>query len=546
MKILLIYNPNAGNHVFKNNLDSIIERFQAKGYLVSPFRLGKGIDLNEFFQRINPEEYKKILIAGGDGTINQVLNAMLDNGMNLPIGIYPAGTANDFAQNFNLPESIAEITDIYTRENYTYTDIGRINDRYFINVASLGCLVDISQRTDTKIKSSFGIFSYYLKGIEEFQRLKPVRVRIESDQFIFDDEAYFMLIMNGKSAGGFKKVAPLSVYNDGLLDIYIFKKCPLIDLMSLVGKVLKGEHDSSPYVIYFQSSKLTVMCDENIGTDVDGEKGTGFPLDVQILPSQLRINTKFNNEDGFGSTRELRFADIKYAAEQISNGVLSEMTRPFKDFKIDRNIIADMLKIATDLPRHNALNYINKGSLNDDYFKTAEESLDDGYLYVVLSSTGSAAGELIRKVTKKEYSHASLSFDQDLRTIISYNGGENIYEPGLNQEMLEFFNQKEDANIIIYKIKATKKQKSLALEEVRKINSFGSSYNLLGLIVPYSHRENIMFCSQFVYTILRAVGLHYFDKKPEDVKPTDFVELDYKRNLEYYSQIFFKDYFEER
>lgn len=544
MKILLIYNPNAGNHIFKNYLDSIMEKFQAKGYLVSPFRLGQGIDLNEFFQRIAPAEYKKVLVAGGDGTINQVLNVMLDNGINLPIGIYPAGTANDFAQNFNLPASVDEITDIYTRENYTNTDIGRINDRYFINVASLGCLVDLSQRTDTKIKSSFGIFSYYLKGIEEFQKLKPVRVRVESDQLIFDDEAYFMLIMNGKSAGGFKKIAPLSVYNDGLLDIYIFKKCPLMDLMSLVGKALKGEHDSSPYVIYFQSSKLTVACDENIGTDLDGEKGVGFPLDVQILPSQLRINTKFNNEDGFGSTRELSFADIKYAAEQISNGVLNEMARPFKEFKIDRNVIADMLKIATDLPRHNALHYINKGSLNEDYFKTAEESLNDGYLYVVLSSTGSAAGELIRKVTKKEYSHASLSFDQDLRTIISYNGGENIYEPGLNQEMLEFFNQKEDANIIIYKIKATKKQKTQALEEVKKINSFGSSYNLLGLIVPYSHRENIMFCSQFVYTILKAVGLHYFEKKPEDVKPTDFVELDYKRNLEYHSQIFFKDYFE--
>jgi lipid kinase, YegS/Rv2252/BmrU family len=541
MKVLLIYNPNAGNHSFKNNLDSIMEKFQAKGYLVSPFRLGKGIDLNELFQRINSEEYKKVLIAGGDGTINQVLNAMLNNGVNLPIGIYPAGTANDFAQNFNLPESIDDITELYTRENYTYSDLGKINDRYFINVASLGCLVDVSQKTDTKYKSSFGVFSYYLKGVEEFQKLRPVRIRIESDHFTFDDEAYFMLIMNGKSAGGFKKIAPLSVYNDGLLDIYVFKKCPLIDLMALVAKVLKGEHDTSPHVIYFQTSRLTVMCDENIGTDLDGEKGMGFPLDVQILPSRLRINTKYNNEDGFTSAREFSFADIKYAAEQISSGVLNEIARPFKEFKIDRNAIADILKIATDLPRHDALNYINKGSLNDEYFKTAEGSLNDGYLYVILSSTGSAAGELIRKVTKKEYSHASLSFDQDLRTIISYNGGENIYAPGLNQEMLEFFNQKEDANIIIYKIKATKKQKMQALEEVKKINSFGSSYNLLGLIVPYSHRENIMFCSQFVYTVLRTVGLHYFDKKPEDVKPTDFVELDYKRKLEYHSQIFFKD-----
>lgn len=544
MNILLIYNPHAGNRTFKNSLDSIIEKFQAMGYLVSPFRLGQGIGLNELFQRIDPAEYKKVLIAGGDGTINQVLNAMFNHGIQLPIGIYPAGTANDFVQNFNLPPSIDEITDIYTRENYSFADVGKMNDRYFINVASLGCLVDVSQKTDNKLKSSFGIFSYYLKGIEEFQKLRPVRIRVESEQFIFDEKAYFMLIMNGKSAGGFKKLAPLSVYNDGLLDIYIFRKCPLIDLMALVGKALIGEHSTSPHVAYYQTSKLTVMCNENIGTDLDGEKGAGFPLQVQVLPSQLKINTKFNHEDGFHSTREFSFADVKSAVEQISSGVLYEMARPFKEFRIDRNAVADMVRIASDLPRHNALNYINKGSLNDEYFKIAEESLNDGYLYVVLSSTGSAAGELIRKVTKKEYSHASLSFDQDLHTIISYNGGENIYEPGLNQEMLEFFNQKEDANIIIYKVKATREQKSHALEEVRKINSLGSSYNLLGLLVPYSHRENIMFCSQFVYTILKTVGLHYFEKKPEDVKPTDFVELDYKRNLEYHSQIFFKDYFE--
>jgi len=542
MKVLLIYNPNAGNHSFKNNLDSIIEKFQLKGYLVSPFRLGQGISLNEFFQGIDPSEYKKLLIAGGDGTINQVLNAMLQNEIDLPIGIYPAGTANDFAQNFNLPSSIEEMTDVYTRDNYSYVDIGRINDRYFINVASLGGLVDVSQKTDNKLKNSFGIFSYYLKGIEEFQNLRPVRIRIDSDQLIFDDEAYFMLIMNGKSAGGFKKIAPFSVYNDGLFDIYIFKKCPLIDLMTLVGKALKGEHDTSPYVVYFQTSQLSVACEENIGTDLDGEKGVEVPLEIQVLPSRIKINTKFNHEDGFSSAREFRFADVKNAVEQISGGVLAEMTRPLREFKIERNVFADMMKLASDLPKHNALDYVNKGSLNDDYFKAAAEALDDGYLYVVLSSTGSAAGELIRKVTKKEYSHASLSFDQDLRTIVSYNGGENIYEPGLNQEMLEFFYQKEDANIIVYRLKATREQKSQALEEVRKINSLGSSYNLLGLFVPYSHRDNIMFCSQFVYTILKATGLHYFDKKPEDVKPTDFVELDYKRNLEFHSQIFFKDY----
>ena len=542
MKVLLIYNPNSGNHTFKNNLDYIIEKFQDKGYLVLPYRINDHCDLSEVLARIDLAEYKKILIAGGDGTIHQAVNALLDQGINLPIGIYPSGTANDFAHNFNLPSTIEELTDIYTRENYTHSDVGRVNGKYFINVASLGCLIDISQRTDPKTKTSLGVFSYYLKGIEEFQKLKSIHVRVRSEEFSFEDEIYFMLVMNGKSAGGFKKIAPLSVINDGLLDVYIFKKCPLLELMNLVAKILKGDHDQSPHVLYFQTSKLTVECDEKIGTDLDGERGVKFPLSIEVVPNKLKINTRYNQEDGFDSLRDISFHDLKKAAEQISGGMLEEMKRPFREMKIEKNAVTEMMKLVTDLPRHNALNYINKGSLNEDYFKIAEKTIDNGYLYIVLSSTGSAAGELIRKVTKKEYSHASISFDEDLETIISYNGGENIYAPGLNREMIEFFNQKEDANIIIYKIKVSAEQKRKVLEEIRKIDRLGSSYNILGLFVPYSHRENIMFCSQFVYTILKVAGADYFDKKPEEVKPTDFVELDYKRNLEYHSQIFLKEY----
>jgi len=542
MNILLIYNPKAGNRTFKNNLDSIIEKFEEKGYLVTIYRIGERCDLAGLFSSVPIKGFQKVIIAGGDGTIHQVINALLSFGIDIPVGIYPVGTANDFAHNFCLPSGIEGITDVLINENYSYCDVGTINGKYFINVASFGCLSEISQKTETKVKNSMGIFSYYLKGIEELQNMWTVRVKVKSEQCTFEGEIYFMLIMNGRSAGGFKKIAPLALINDGFLDVYLFKKCPLIDLMALVGKVIKGEHEQSPYVDYFQTSKLTVECNEEVATDLDGEKGVDFPLEIGIFPQKLKINTRFNNEDGFAFERSISFHDVKTAFGQISNGVLNEIKRPIKELKVERNSAIDLMKLVTDLPKHNALSYINKGTLKEDYFRAAEKTLDNGYLYVVLSSTGSAAGELIRKVTKKEYSHASLSFDENLETIISYNGGENIYSPGLNQEMIEFFYKKEDANIIIYKLKVTQEQKKKVLEEVRKIDRQGSSYNILGLFVPYSHRDNIMFCSQFVYKMLVAAGVNYFEKKPEEVKPTDFVELDYKRSLEYHSQLFLKDH----
>jgi hypothetical protein len=372
--------------------------------------------------------------------------------------------------------------------------------------------------------------------------LKPAKVSIRSKEASSDEEVYFILIMNVKSAGGFKKIAPLASLSDGLLDVYIFRKCPIIELVPLIIQIANGEHAESPYVDYFQTAELMIDCDEPVGTDMDGEKGFDFPLILSVAPRKLKVITRNNQEEGYSHKQSFSFHDVKKAVEMISNGLLDEAIRPINRILTNRNTVTDMISLATDMSRHNALNYVNRNSLNEKYFRIAEKSLDNGYLYIILSSTGSAAGELIRKVTKKEYAHASIAFDEELETIVSYNGGENIYAPGLNQELIEFFNKKDGANIIIYKIRADREKKQKVLDEIKKINQMGSSYNILGLLIPYSHRENIMFCSQFVYCMLKAAGLNYFEKKPEEVKPTDFVELDYKRHLEYHGQVFVKDY----
>lgn len=290
MKVLLIYNPNSGNRTFKNYLDIILEKFQEKGYVVTLWRITECCELPSLFQKIDRTEYKKVLIAGGDGTIHQVVNSLLTYGFDLPIGIYPAGTANDFAHNFDSPATVEDLTEIYTGDHFMYSDIGMANGEYFINVASLGCLTDISQRTDPKVKTSFGIFSYYLKGLEEFQKIRTIRVRVISEgEKTFDDEIYFMLVMNGKSAGGFKKVSPHSQINDGLLDVIIFKKCPVLELMNVLAKILRGEHTKNPNVLYFRSAKLTVECDDETGTDLDGERGVPFPLEIEVVPKKLKI-----------------------------------------------------------------------------------------------------------------------------------------------------------------------------------------------------------------------------------------------------------------
>ena len=90
---------------------------------------------------------------------------------------------------------------------------------------------------------------------------------------------------------------------------------------------------------------------------------------------------------------------------------------------------------------------------------------------------------------------------------------------------------------MVYRLNAPKQQKQIMIEKIQQINREGSAYNLLGLVFKYSFKPNIMFCSQFVYKMLQHAGLAYFKKRSTDVKPTDLVELDYYRKLEFSFEI---------
>jgi diacylglycerol kinase (ATP) len=297
-KVLLVYNPWAGNGLFKNNLDKIIEMFQKKKMIVVPVRADKPTFMSEIFKEVQKSDFRKVIAAGGDGTINVVVNAMMNHGIDLPLAVFPAGTANDFAYYFDLPNDIESMTKIALEENYTPCDVGLVNGKYFINVAAMGFLVDVSQKTDPDIKNTLGIMSYYIKGLSEVPKLQPIPIRIESEEFTGEEKMYFMLVMNGRSAGGFKRIGANAEINDGLLDVMLFRELPITELPALLIHFMQGNHTENKNVLYFKTKKLHLESDCVIGTDVDGEKGCDFPLDIECLPGKLMINTLRNNMEG--------------------------------------------------------------------------------------------------------------------------------------------------------------------------------------------------------------------------------------------------------
>ncbi|WBW98787.1 YegS/Rv2252/BmrU family lipid kinase [Oceanirhabdus sp. W0125-5] len=291
-KILFVYNPFSGERIILNYLDKIIELHEKSGYSVHIKRIERTEELQKFFESVE-ENYEYILVSGGDGSIDIVVNAMKKSNIDMPIGIIPTGTANDFAKFLNIPLDIVKACKQVIEGTEFKVDLGKANDQYFVNVASMGLFTDVSQKTDTTIKNTIGKLAYYIKGIEEIPNLRKLKVKLKWDKGEFDDYIYLLLVLNGKTAGNIN-LAYKAELDDGKLDVLVFKATRVIQILNICYKLIKGEHleENIEGLTYFKCDNLHIECEEGIVTDIDGEKGPDFPLEIKCINKGLTLRGK--------------------------------------------------------------------------------------------------------------------------------------------------------------------------------------------------------------------------------------------------------------
>ncbi|MEG0308239.1 MAG: YegS/Rv2252/BmrU family lipid kinase [Clostridium sp.] len=287
-RVKFIYNPYSGENSIINDIDKVIKIHQQYGYIVEPFRISDNVDIKDAFVGLD-ENYKYILIAGGDGTIDSVINKMKKNNIDIPVAFLPVGTANDFAKYLGLPNDVTTACRQILDGKIKRFDLGKINDKYFVNVASTGIFTDISQKTDSNLKNTMGKLAYYVKAVEEFTNLKKIHVKITSPVINFEGKIYTLLIFNGQTAGNIK-FAELSEADDGLLDVVVIKKEILRNALNNMKIMMKkGQIADMDGVLYFKCKSLMVECEDDIVTDIDGEKGPDFPLEISCERRAIKI-----------------------------------------------------------------------------------------------------------------------------------------------------------------------------------------------------------------------------------------------------------------
>ncbi|WP_226035422.1 diacylglycerol kinase [Aquibacillus saliphilus] len=273
----IIYNPTSGRELFKKELPEVLRRFEEAGYETSAHATTGVGDATKAARIAIEREFDVVVAAGGDGTINEVINGIAEQANRPKVGIIPVGTTNDFARALEIPRNIQKAVDVILENRTKALDIGRVNDQYFMNIAGGGKLTELTYDVPSKLKTMIGQLAYYLKGIEMLPSLRPTKVTIEYDGKIFEDEILLFLVSNTNSVGGFEKLAPSALMDDGLFDLLILRKTNLAEFVRIATLALRGAHLEDSHIFYAKANRIKVKSEEKMQLNVDGEFGGLLP-----------------------------------------------------------------------------------------------------------------------------------------------------------------------------------------------------------------------------------------------------------------------------
>ena len=248
-------------------------------------------DAYQYCLKLKDDDYDFVVSVGGDGTVNEIINGFIENHLQTPLAILPGGTVNDFANHLHLPHDTDDFIQMIEDFQIMKVDIGKVNEHYFANVIAGGMFSDISFQVSKADKERFGPLAYYISGIRQLptQLHTSLHLKITADDQTFEEDAKLFIITNTSQVGGFKDITPHANVQDGQLDLLIIKKCSATDLISLFKDYTLNSHEKSPFITYIQAKELIIECDKNIIYDVDGEKGTTFPIHVTVEKQSLCV-----------------------------------------------------------------------------------------------------------------------------------------------------------------------------------------------------------------------------------------------------------------
>ncbi len=274
-KVLLIVNPVAGKMKAKTTLLDVVTALQKSGESVTVFITQSRGDAVKEAALAEKNGFKKVVCFGGDGTLNETINGLMQSQSKLPLGYIPAGSTNDFATSMKLPSVPKKSAELIANGTVKPIDIGIFDEqRYFTYVAAFGVFTAASYSVTQDMKNIFGHLAYILGGVKEIGNIKSHHVKITMGDKVIEDDYMFGAVANSTSVAGIVKLDESLVdMSDGQFEVGLIKKPKTIAELNRIITALTTSKFENGGIEFYKASEVTVESQGKLDWTLDGEHG---------------------------------------------------------------------------------------------------------------------------------------------------------------------------------------------------------------------------------------------------------------------------------
>lgn len=288
-KCLMIINARAGKQRIKGKLAEIISLFNQAGYRCQ-------VEITQYSKHAGElagkaEEFDLVVVAGGDGTLNEAINGMLQKGLKKPLGYLPCGTTNDFAASMGISRNLVRAAEDILNGQDQLIDVGKTKNHYFAYVASFGAFTESVYATPQNIKNALGYAAYLVEAAKSLADIHPIPLIVRTDGEELKESYLFGAVANGTSIAGFLKLdKKLVKMNDGLFELLLIR-CPkdLKEITQIVG-LINSRNYNNEFIRLIQAHQIEVISNKEINWNLDGEFVPGEKRMIfEVVPQAIQL-----------------------------------------------------------------------------------------------------------------------------------------------------------------------------------------------------------------------------------------------------------------
>ena len=291
-RLLLVFNPAAGSGQLKNCMMDIVCKFTYAGYEVTAHPTCAPGDARETVLD-RGAQYDMVVCCGGDGTLNEVANGLLECRPMPLMGYIPCGTTNDFASSLRLPktDALAAAERIVSPRKQVALDIGRFNGKAFVYVAAFGAFTEVPYSTPQRRKNLFGQFAYVIEGIGKLKDVKSYPMKVQYDGGEFEGDYALGMVTNSTSVGGYALPGEAkTLLDDGFFEVFLVSRPQnIVEATELSGSLI-GKNLNNPLIRFLRVKEIAFTAKEDIPWTLDGEYGGAErEINIEVHKNQLKM-----------------------------------------------------------------------------------------------------------------------------------------------------------------------------------------------------------------------------------------------------------------